>query len=179
MKQNFTPPIALSFRAKCYIAFIAIIMVSFFLWHATKAATTGTVTATVTATNLAVSVTDGTIAFGSVALNTATTTANNGETQVVTNDGSTAQMNVKSSDATGGTQWTLGTSPGSDIFKMEVSTTTGASYMTLQATDTYLTASSSMTSLLSDNVDLQLTTPTASTDFVQKSITITVQVAAI
>ncbi len=137
---------------------------------------TDTVTATVTATNLAVSVTDGSIAFGSVALNTATSTAGTGQTQTVTNDGSNATLNVKSSNATNGTTWTLGTSPGSDIFKLEVSTTTGSTYGTLQATDVYLTASSTFTSLMSQAVDFRFTTPTASTDFVQKSLTITVQV---
>lgn len=143
-----------------------------------RAATTATVSATVSATNLAVSVADGSIAFGSVALNTATTTAGNSDTQVVTNDGSSAVLNVKSGNATGGTTWTLGTSAGSDIFKLEVSTTTGSAYMTLQATDTYLTASSTFASLLTQNLDFRFTTPTASTDFVQKSLTITVQVTS-
>lgn len=141
-----------------------------------RAAQTADVNATVTATNLAVSVSDGSIAFGSVALNTATTTANNGETQVVTNDGSNAQLNVRSTNATNGTTWTLGTSVGSDTFKLEVSTSTGSSYMTFQAANTYLTASTSFASLTSGNLDFRFTTPTASTDFVQKALTITVQV---
>lgn len=166
----------LRFNKYIALALIVSLILTVFGWRTTKAATTGTVTATVTATNLAVSVSDGSIAFGSVALNTATTTANNGETQVVTNDGSNAQLNVKSGNATGGTTWTLGTSPGSNIFKLEVSTTTGSSYMTLQATDTYLTASTTFSSLTTGNLDFRFTTPTASSDFVQKSLTITVQV---
>lgn len=150
---------------------------SLFVWQVTGAAATGNVTATVTATNLAVSIAgDGAIAFGSVALNTATTTAGNSDTQVVTNDGSTATLNVKSGNASNGTAWTLGTSPGSNIFKLEVSTTTGSSYMTFQATDTYLTASTTFSTLSSGNLDFRFTTPTGSTDFVQKSLTITVQV---
>ena len=162
------------------ISGVTAISILFVFWgFSARAAETGIVTATVTATNLAVSVSDGSIAFGSVALDTATTTAGHSDTQVVTNDGSTAQMNVKSGNATGGTTWTLGTDAGSDIFKLEVSTTTGSSYMTLQAADTYLTASSSMTSLLTDNLDFQFTTPTVSTDFVQKSVTITVQVTSL
>lgn len=157
----------------------ALVLVLVLLWgYTVRAADTGTVTATVTATNLAVSVSDGSIAFGSVALNTATTTAGNSDTQTVTNDGSDAQLNVKSSNATGGTTWTLGTSAGSDVFKLEVSTTTGSSYMTLQATDTYLTASTTFSSLTSGNLDFRFTTPTASSDFVQKSLTITVQVTS-
>ncbi|KKW09588.1 MAG: hypothetical protein UY47_C0010G0007 [Parcubacteria group bacterium GW2011_GWB1_49_7] len=156
---------------------VAIVVFAVIWGQSARALTEVTVAATVTATNLAVSVADGSIAFGSVALNTATTTVTAGnDTQTVTNDGSDAALNVKSSNATGGTTWTLGTSAGSDIFKLEVSTTTGSTYMTLQATDTYLTASSSMTSLLDQDLDFRFTTPTASTDFVEKSLTITVQV---
>jgi hypothetical protein len=137
---------------------------------------TDTVTATVTATNLAVSVTDGSIAFGSVALNTATSTVGTGQTQTVTNDGSNAALNVRSSDATNGTAWEVGTSPGSNIFRLEISTTTGSTFATFQDTDVYLTASSTFGSLLNQAVDFRFTTPTISTDFVQKSLTITVQV---
>ena len=155
------------------------IVASMVIWGvAARAADTGNITATVTATNLAVSVSgDGQIAFGSVALNTATTTAGHSDTQTVTNDGSTAQLNVKAINATGGTAWTLSSSNGSDIYKLEVSTTTGSSYMALQSANTYLTASTTFTSLTSGNLDFQLTTPSDSSDFVQKSITITVQVA--
>src|SRR3990167_4083122 len=158
----------------------AIIVTLAILWgYNARAADTATVSATVTATNLAVSVTDGSITFGSVALNTATSTATyDDQTQTVSNDGSNAVINVKSGNATGGTTWTLGTSPGSDTFKLEVSTTTGSTYMTFQATDTYLTASSSSASLTSGPLDFQFTTPTVSTDFVQKSLTITVQVTS-
>jgi len=148
----------------------------FFVSFSAFAQDTDTVTATVTATNLAVSVSDGSIAFGSVALNTATTTAGTAQTQTVTNDGSNAVLNVKSTDATNGTSWTLGMNPGSNIFKLEVSTTTGSTYGTLTATDVYLTASSTFTSLGNQPTDFRFTTPTVSTDFVQKSLTITVQV---
>jgi hypothetical protein len=157
---------------------ISAIAFSIVLFASLAKAQTDTIAATITATNLAVSVSDGSIAFGSVALNTATTTAGNSDTQTVTNDGSNAVINVKSGNATGGTTWTLGTSAGSDQFKLEVSTTSGSTYMTFQATDTYLTASSSSTSLTSGAFDFQFTTPTASTDFVQKSLTITVQVTS-
>lgn len=166
-------------RSAVLVGGVVVFALAVFWGYTARAASTATVAATVSATNLAVSVSDGSIAFGSVALNTATTTAGGtGQTQTVSNDGSTAQINVKVSDATGGIQWTLGTSPGSDIYKMEVSTTTGSSYMTFQATNTYLTASTTMASLTTGNYDFRLTTPTASTDFQQKSITITVQVAA-
>jgi hypothetical protein len=153
------------------------LLIAIFWGYSVRAADEATVAATVSATNLAVSVSDGSIAFGSVALDTATTTAGGtGQTQTVSNDGSNAVINVKSGNATGGTTWTLGTSPGSDTFKLEVSTTSGSTYMTFQATDTYLTASSSSASLTTGPLDFRFTTPDDSTDFVQKSLTITVQV---
>lgn len=164
-------------RAHLFIATTWMLLVTMLFWACNAfAQATDTVTATVTATNLAVSVTDGSIAFGSVALNTATTTAGTGETQTVTNDGSNAVLNVRSTDATNGTAWQLGVAPGSDTFQLEVSTTSGSTYATFQDNDVYLTASSTFTSLQNQNVDFRFTTPTVSTDFVQKSLTITVQV---
>jgi hypothetical protein len=159
-----------------FVACTTVTTLALLLFAYTAMAQTDTLTATVTATSLSVSVSDGTIAFGSVALNTATSTAGTAQTQTVSNDGSNAVLNVKSSDATNGTSWTLGTNPGSDIFKLEVSTTSGATYGVLTATDVYLTASSSFASLGSQPTDFRFTTPTVSTDFVQKSLTITVQV---
>lgn len=172
--QNFT---ALKVKQILFVvtSFITTVALIFFACSA-LAQDTDTVTATVTATNLAVSVTDGSIAFGSVALNTATSTHGTAQTQTVTNDGSNAVLNVKSSNATNGTTWTLGANPGVDTFRLGVSTTTGASYSNLSGADVYLTASSTFLSLTSGPVDFQFTTPTVSTDFVQKSLTITVQV---
>lgn len=156
-----------------------LLIVAFFVYSVhVSAQSTGTVTATVSATNLAVSVTDGSIAFGSVALNTATSTHGTGQTQTVTNDGSNATLNVKSTDATNGTTWTLATTPASNAFTLAVSTTTGSSYSLLQGANVYLTASSTFASLGSSTLDFRFTTPTVSSDFVQKSLTITVQVTA-
>jgi hypothetical protein len=172
-----TPPTITSVQSIFFVALSCLLsLIIAFGGYSVFAQDTDTVTATVTATNLAVSVSDGTIAFGSVALNTATSTPGTGQTQTVSNDGSNAALNVKSTDATNGTPWVLGTSPGSDIFKLEVSTTTGSTYGTLQATDVYSTASSTFTSLTTQALDFRFTTPTVSTDFVQKSLTITVQV---
>jgi hypothetical protein len=159
------------------IALCALLVTSLTFYSLTVfAQTTDVVTATVTATNLSVSVSDGSIAFGSVALNTATSTHGTAQTQTVSNDGSNAVLNVMSTDATNGTTWTLGTSAGSDIFTLGVSTTTGSSYLLLQDNNVYLTASSSFASLTSGALDFRFRTPTVSTDFVQKSLTITVQV---
>ena len=152
------------------------IIIGCFMWSVTGASDTDTIGATVSATNLSLSVSDGNIAYGNVALDTATTTVDHGETQIVTNEGSDMKLNVKSSNASNGTGWTLAAAPGENLFKHEVSTTTGSSYMAFVDDSTYLTASSTMASgAATQNLDFQLTTPTISADFVEKSITITVQ----
>src|SRR3989344_7321121 len=62
----------------------------------------------------------GSISYGFVALGNATSTVNNGYTQTAQNDGNTSEkLNVKSSDATGGTSWTLASTIGSNQFKHE------------------------------------------------------------
>ena len=69
----------------------------------------------------------GDISYGFVSLSNSTTTIGSTYTKTATNDGNaTEKLNVKSSDATGGTAWTLASSIGSNIFKHEFSTTTGA-----------------------------------------------------
>lgn len=171
---------AKNFYSRVFTGGVIVIFMIMIIWGGfAQAADTDDITATVTATNLAVSVSgDGQIAFGSVALDTATTTAGHSDTQTVNNDGSTAHLNVKGSNATGGTTWTLDTSNvTTDHYRLEVSTTTGASYMNLVDASTYTTASTTFTSLTSGNLDFRLTTPADSSDFVEKSITITVQVA--
>ena len=153
---------------------------SLLVWQIANAASTATVGATVTAQNLSLSVSPGTITYGSVALNTATTTAGNGYTQTVTNTGSTMVLNVKSTDATGGTSWILDTSNATlDHYMHEVSTTTGSTYMKMPAAGTYITASSTfLTGAVTQALEFQLTTPNTSSDFVQKTITVTLQATA-
>jgi hypothetical protein len=158
------------------------VILSLLAWQITNAAATANVTASVTATNLALSVSPGgTIAFGSVALNTASTTYGNGYTQTVTNDGSAMKLNVKALDTSNGTTWVLDTSNATlDHYMMEVSTTTGSAYMKLPSTNTNITASSSWPTGASNTqaIDFKLTTPNTSTDFVQKSTTITLTAVA-
>jgi len=121
----------------------------------------------------------GTITYGFVALSAATSTVNNGYTQTAQNDGNTTEkLNVKSSNATGGTTWTLASSIGSNQFKHEFSTTTGATWTTMTAADTYVTAAPSVPQSGTINFDFRLTAPSVSADYEQKSITITVQAVA-
>jgi hypothetical protein len=121
----------------------------------------------------------GTISYGYVALNTSTSTVGNGYTQTVQNDGNTSEkLNVKSSNATGGTSWTLSGSTGSNQFTHEFSTTTGSVWTNMTDADTYVTATPSVAQSGNVNFDFRLTTPSSSTDYQQKSITITIQAVA-
>lgn len=135
---------------------------------------------TATAAVYSVSLTsDGTIEYGFVALSTATSTVSTGNTQVAQNDGNTSEtLNVKSSNATGGTTWTLASTIGSNQYKHEFSTTTGSSWVTMSTADTYVTAAPSVAVSGTVNFDFRLTTPSSSTDYQQKSITLTIQAVA-
>ena len=121
----------------------------------------------------------GVIEYGFVELSTASSTVGNGYTQTAQNDGNTTeQLNVKSSDASGGTAWTLASAIGSNIFKHEFSTTTGSTWTVMPNNATYVTAKPSVAVSGTVDFDFRLTTPSASTDYQQKSITITVQAVA-
>ena len=121
----------------------------------------------------------GVIEYGFVDLSTASSTVSNGYTQTAQNDGNTTEkLNVKSSDATGGTGWTLASAIGSNIFKHEFSTTTGSVWTVMPDSATYVTAAPSVAQSGTVSFDFRLTVPSASTDYQQKSITITVQAVA-
>ena len=121
----------------------------------------------------------GDIEYGFVSLSNSTTTIGSTYTKTATNDGDTAEkLNVKSSDATGGTAWTLASSIGSNIFKHEFSTTTGATWTVMPDNATYVTAKPSVAVSGTVDFDFRLTAPSVSTDYQQKSITITVQAVA-
>lgn len=122
---------------------------------------------------------DGVIEYGFVELGNATSTVGNGYTQTAQNDGSvTEKLNIKSSNATGGTTWTLAGSIGADQFIHEFSTTTGSTWATMSTVDTYVTADPSVAQSGTVDFDFRLTAPNSSSDYVQKSITITIQAVA-
>lgn len=154
---------------------------------ATKAfaASTGTVAATVTPQNISVSVTDGTVAYGTVDLSSTkdTTSGGTNDSQTATNDGNVAEdFNIKSSNATGGTSWTLSGTIGSDQYKNSFCTTgsgspdpcdTGATWTAMSTS--YAALGSNISSSGTKLFDLQISTPSSVSDYVQKSITVTVQ----
>ncbi len=120
--------------------------------------------------------TSGTVSYGNLQFNTVKSTIDLGSTQTAKNDGNVAEdFTIKTSNATGGTGWTLGSSAGTNIFVHEFSSNSGSTWTKFAAADTY-SATNLATNLAANgtqNFDLRITTPTSS-DAVSKSITITI-----
>jgi len=142
------------------------------------AAATGSVAATVTPRLLSVSVSDGNVSYGIVSLNTTQDTTASGvnETQTATNNGNASStLNIKSSDATGGTTWELAATAGTNTYVHKFKGGDALVWTQLPVdNDSYATldvraAASSV------DFDLQITTPTVTADHNEKAITVTVQ----
>jgi len=148
----------------------------------TKAATEGTVSATVTAQNVAVTVSDGTIAYGFVAASASndTTSSNLDDSQTATHDGNvTSDLDIKGQNASGGTSWTLAGSIGADQYVHEFCTSNCDSSPTWTAlTTTYQTLASSVAAAGTQVFDTKITVPSSVSDYVQKSVDAMVQISA-
>ncbi len=121
---------------------------------------------------------DGAIEYGFLNLNTSSSTVG-GDTQTAENIAvSTETINVRSSNALGGTSWLLGTSIASDQYTHEFSTTTGSSWTYMPDSSTYVLASPSVAPSGTVDFDFRITVPDGTTDFLEKSIVITVQAVA-
>jgi hypothetical protein len=141
---------------------------------------TATVNATVTVQNISVSVSDGTVAYGNLSLNSSTSTCDLSpvDTQIVTNNGNVAEtFNVMGSTST---NWSLGTSPGSETYVHKFSSSTcpvnwsGAPALTLA----YQTLVTNVATSATSTLNLQVTTPTATSYYTQQSFSVTVQAIA-
>lgn len=131
--------------------------------------TTGIVSITITS--------DGTISYGLVAPGASKDTTA-GDTQTARNDGNIAEnFNISTSNAIGGTQWTIGSSAGVNIFVHEFSTNSGSVWTKFTAADNYQTLATGIAPSGTQDFDLRITAPTDS-DTQQKTITITVQAIA-
>lgn len=136
-----------------------------------------TVSCTVTATVVSVTVTDGDVAYGTLGLGATNNTIGT-DTQTVTNNGTvTEDFSIKSSDATrgGGTTWELvETPPGSDEFKHEFSTNSGGDWTAMSDTNGFTAMASGVAPEGTESLDLQITMPGTTDDYLEHSITVTV-----
>jgi len=166
------------------------------------AQTSGNVTCTVSGKLIALTVTDGTIAFGTLdlssiknsALYDATNNANgmtSAQTQTITNTGNVAEdFNMKTTIATrgGGTDWTLhATTPGDNVFTYAYlvsdtaygGTAAIGSFTKWTAADSYV-ADAGGSNVAASGVkylELEIGMPTLTDDYAEHTITVTVQAA--
>lgn len=99
-------------------------------------------------------------------------------TQTAQNDGTSLEnLNIRTSNAIGGTLWSIGSSASPNIFVHEFSTDSGEIWTKFTDPDSYQTLATNLNIGQSINFDTRITAPTE-TDLQQKSITITVQVVS-
>jgi len=162
---------------KSLIASICILaMFGMTLGMIAKAADTATVTATVTVQNISVSVTDGTVTYGTLAQNSTKNTCDLTDTQTATNNGNvTENFNIKGQNST---NWTLGATAGSDIYTHKFSTATCPTFTGTALTISYQSLATSIAPSGTKSFDLEINTPNPSTVFTVQSVDVTVQAVA-
>jgi hypothetical protein len=141
-----------------------------------QGAETASVAATVTVQNISVTVSDGTVAYGTLPVNTTKSTlvGELNDLQTATNNGNvTENFNIKGQNSA---NWTLAASAGADQYVHKFSKDSGVSWTAL--TTSYATLATGIAALGTQTFDLQITTPTSSTNYTQQSVDVTVQAVA-
>jgi hypothetical protein len=158
------------------------------------AANTGTVSCTVTAVLVSVTVTPGSVAYGTLALgatkNTAQYNAANNtygmvtpQTQYIENTGTVNEnFKIKTSNAAGATNWTLGSTAGSDTFTHAYNMQGTAPYngsgaitfTKWAAADIYVAAGTTTAPTGHNYLELEIGMPDPVTDYGSHTITVTV-----
>ena len=179
---------------KRILALIAVLALVGALVPATVLAdTTSTVTCTVSAYLVSVSVSDGSVDYGVLNLGAVQNTAkydatyntngmNTPQTQLVTNTGTVNEVfRIKTSNAVGVTDWTLGETAESDTFTHafnmgDTAYTGGKSIVFTKWTtaDSYVAAGTETAPAGDNHLELQIGMPTPVTDYEAHTITVTV-----
>jgi len=137
---------------------------------------TATVTATVTVQNISLTVSDGSITYGTIAANSSKSTCDLSDTQTVTNNGNVAEtFNIKGQDSA---KWTLGTTPGSDVYVHKFATSSCPWASGTALTTSYQTMQTNVAVNATSTLNLQITTPNPSTVFTEQSVNVTVEAVA-
>ncbi|KKR81513.1 MAG: Wsc4p [Candidatus Daviesbacteria bacterium GW2011_GWA1_41_61] len=160
-----------------FLISLSLIIVSTIFVGVVKAASTASVTATVTVQNISVTVTDGTVAYGTLATSVSADT-NPADTQTATNNGNiTENFNILGQNSA---NWTLGAAAGANTyvhkFCTATCTTPPTNYTAL--TTSYQTLATSVAASGTQTFDLEISTPTSSTNYTAQSVDITVQAVA-
>lgn len=144
------------------------------------AADTAAVTASVTVQNISVQVSDGTVSYGTMSVNTSKSTISGdlNDQQTANNNGNvTEDLNIRGQNST---TWTLASSAGADQYVHRFCTsscdTPPTNYTAL--TTNYQTLATGLAQSGDQVFDLQLTTPTSSSSFTSEDVDVTVQAVA-
>lgn len=162
---------------------LVVLLLTLSLWWTMAVPVNGTseatVGATVTIQDVSVSVSDGAVSYGDQPTSATidTTTGGVDDSQTATNDGNvTEDFNIKGHDTT---SWTLASSAGSDQYFHNFCISSCDSSPTWSSTSTtYQTLVTGVSPSGTQTFDLQLGTPTSTTDFTQQNTDITVQAVA-
>lgn len=147
------------------------------------AATEGAVTATVTAQNISITVSDGSVAYGTLAVNTSKDTTSGGlnDTQTATNNGNVIEnFLIRGSNSTP-SGWVLAGAAGADQYVHQFCKTGTGVPDPCDATPTYTALTTVNQSLTvgvaasgTQRFDLKVTTPTSSSSFAEQNVNVTV-----
>lgn len=140
---------------------------------------TDTVTATVTAQNVAVSVADGTVAYGTLSLSGTndTTLGNLNDSQTATNDGNVnVDLNIRGQNSA---NWTLAGTQGANEYRHRFCTTDcdGTPVWTALTTN-YQALAASVAASGTQVFDLEIGVPSSTTFYTQQSVDVQVQATA-
>jgi hypothetical protein len=165
---------------KSFISILSIIdlLVIMMIGPSVLASDTASVSATVTVQSISVSVSDGSIDYGTLAVGASKSTCDLSDTQTVTNTGNVAEtFNVMGSTST---DWSLGSSPASETYVHKFSSSTCAVNWTgaLALTTSYQTLVTNVATSATSTLNLQVTTPSATVHFTPETFTVTVQAVA-
>jgi len=158
------------------ISVITLLLICLTLTLPVHAADTASVTATVTIQNISVSVDDGSVAYGTLGLNSSAGT-NGTDTQTATNDGNvTVNFNIRGHDSA---DWTLESAAGANQYVHSFCTTSCATYPTNYTAleEDYATLATSKTNSQTQVFDLHISTPTSTSTHAEQNVDVTVQAA--
>ncbi|MFH0814719.1 MAG: hypothetical protein V1902_01315 [Candidatus Falkowbacteria bacterium] len=156
-----------------------------FVTLAAQGADSGTVTASVTAQNVSLTVSDGTLAFGTLAANSVANSCANSDQQTVTNNGNVNEdFAVK---VVNPANWTLGASAASEVFTASYKVDGGVCPATTYAPPTaaFVTSGTYIEDIKAAvatsgtfTLDVGINTPTSTSTYTAQSIVFTVLATA-